>query len=100
MFGRYVSRLSLFIVLLLPVAALAQHGTSAITGVVRDSSGKAVPGVAVVAVPERTGTSVPAVSDEQGAYRIAGLAPGAYRIEAALEGFETVSRRVVLTGDD
>ena len=81
---------------LLGLLLLAQTGASAITGIVRDSSGTPVPGATVLAINERTGTSAPTVSDEHGTYRTPSLAPGAYRLETTLEGFEKVQRRVTL----
>ena len=83
---------------------MAQTGTSTITGIVRDSSGGAIPGATVRVVNEDTGVTVEAVTDEQGAYRAAALAPGQYRVETALDGFETAVRRIALeagqTADD
>jgi iron complex outermembrane receptor protein len=80
---------------LLPLGAFAQsEGT--ITGVVRDSSGATIPGATVRVVNEGTGAAVEAVSDGQGAYRAAPLVPGRYRVEAALDGFETVINQVAL----
>jgi len=84
------------LVALLSVSAIAQTGTSAIAGVVRDSSGGAVPGATVRIVNEGTGAALEEVSNEQGSYRAAGLAPGRYRLETVLDGFETVVRRIVL----
>jgi len=81
---------------LLGILLLAQTGASAITGIVRDSSGTPVPGATVVAINERTGTSAPAVSDEHGVYHTPSLAPGNYRVETTLEGFEKVERRVAI----
>ena len=79
---------------------LAQAGTgtavSTITGVVRDSSGGAIPGAIVRIINEATGVTVEAVSDGQGSYRVAALLPGQYRVETTLEGFEAAVRKVVL----
>ena len=82
------------VVALLPVAAMAQTGT--ITGLVRDSSGAAIPGATVRVVNEATGVAVQAVSNEQGAYRADPLRRGRYRLETALDGFETAVRQLVL----
>ena len=76
---------------LLGILLAAQSGASAITGIVRDSSGTMVPGATVVAINERTGANTATVvSDEHGTYRTPSLTPGAYRLETALEGFEKV----------
>jgi iron complex outermembrane receptor protein len=83
-------------VALLPGTAIAQTGS--ITGLIRDSSGAAVPGATVRVVAEASGKAVEAVTNEQGAYRADGLAAGQYRLEAALDGFETAVRRLALQG--
>jgi len=81
---------------LVPATSFGQAGSLAITGIVRDSSGGTVPGVTVRAVNEVTTRSLESVSDAQGAFRIDDVVPGAYRVEAVLDGFETASRRVVI----
>jgi iron complex outermembrane recepter protein len=86
------------IVALLPADTMAQTGTSTITGIVRDSSGAAIPGAIVRVVNEDSGMTVEAVSDGQGAYRAAALSPGQYRVETTLDGFENAARRLVLEG--
>src|SRR5262245_29319197 len=92
---RFVTIAVIFVVTL-GRAAVAQDATGLVSGLIRDSLGGAIPGATVRAVNEATGTAVEAVSDGQGSYRIAGLAPGEYRVEAALDGFETVTLKVVL----
>ena len=47
-------------------------------------------------VNEDSGVAVNLVSEQQGAYRAAGLAPGRYRVEAALSGFETGVQKAAL----
>src|SRR5688500_12517600 len=76
--------------------AFAQTAAGTIAGVVKDESGGAVPGVSVKVVHEGAGAAFDAFTGEQGTYDVAELIPGAYRVEAALDGFETVVRRVVL----
>ncbi len=75
----------------------AQAGTgpaaSTISGVVRDSSGGAIPGAIVRVIHEVTGITVETMSDAQGSYRVAALSPGQYRIETTLSGFEVGVRR-------
>jgi hypothetical protein len=65
-----------------------------ITGVVRDSSGNRIAGVQVVIA----GSGLGSRTDDTGAYRIAGLMPGAATVIARRIGFETVSRDVGLVG--
>src|SRR5438309_764810 len=76
---------------LVPSPVSAQNAQ--ITGVVRDSSGAVIPGVAVEAsspaLIEKTRT---VFTDSQGQYRIIALVPGAYKVTFTLAGFGTVVR--------
>src|SRR5262245_50580039 len=82
------------IVAVLPLAAAAQ-GTSAasISGVVTDSSGGVMSGVAVeVSSPvliERVRTTM---TDDRGEYRIVELRPGTYAVTFARQGFASLRR--------
>jgi hypothetical protein len=71
----------------IPSVAVAQ---SAITGLVRDTSGAVLPGVTVEAASpvliEKTRT---AVTDSQGRYTIVDLRPGTYTVTITLTGFNT-----------
>ena len=74
-----------------PALSLAQFG--AVSGVVRDASGAAVPGVTVEAAsPALIEKSRTAVSDESGQYRVEQLRPGTYTVTFTLAGFGTVVR--------
>jgi hypothetical protein len=77
-------------VLLLAVSgsAFAQLQSGNVYGVVSDTEGGLLPGVAVTL----SGGGAPQiqVTDEIGQFRFLGLDPGTYRIEAALDGFSTV----------
>src|SRR5919106_2167772 len=84
--------------LLFPATAAAQ---AAISGVVKDSSGAALPGVTVEAsspaLIERART---AVTDSAGQYRILELSPGIYDVTFTINGFKTVRRTgIVLEGN-
>jgi iron complex outermembrane recepter protein len=83
---------------LLPAVAIAQ-GSGVIAGVVRDSSGGAIPGATVKIVNETSGEETEAMTDGQGAYRIAGLAAGQYRVAAVLDGFDSTPQVVTLAED-
>src|SRR5262245_51480014 len=80
-------------VALWPAAAGAQ---SVIAGVVKDTSGGAMPGVTVEAASpvliERVKSTV---SDDNGAYRITDLRPGIYTVTFTLPGFSTFKRDAV-----
>ena len=73
----------------------AQQATSKIFGVVQLEDGSLVPGVNVEATsPKQVGKSN-AVTDENGTFRLLGLAPGSYKLVFSLEGFQTVIRENV-----
>ena len=79
--------------LFLPVMASAQ---SAISGVVRDTTGAVLPGVTIEAssavLIEKTRS---AVSDSSGLYTIVDLRPGTYIVTFTLSGFSTLRREGV-----
>src|SRR6266850_2785085 len=77
----------------LPAIAWAQAESGNIVGVVRDTSGAVIPGVAVEAAsPALIERARTAVSDEQGRYRINDLRPGLYTVTFTLRGFSTLRR--------
>lgn len=71
------------------VPAFAQGGASLLTGTVKDVNGGVLPGVTLKVTDVATNASVDAVTDSEGVYRAAALATGTYRVEAALDGFES-----------
>ena len=78
---------SLLVVLGVTIGA-AQDATGVITGVILDSLGGVLPGATIRIVNLATGTAVEAVSHLDGSYRAIAPAPGRYRIEASLSGFD------------
>ena len=80
-------------VVLLPAAASAQ---SAITGLVKDSSGAVLPGVTVEASsPALIEKIRTVVSDAQGRYAIVDLRPGTYKVVFTLTGFMTFAQEAI-----
>lgn len=73
-------------------------GTSAdLAGTVVDPTGSGVPNAKVTALDEAKGTQRTALSDEQGSYRISGLAPSTYKVTVERSGFQTeVVKEVIL----
>jgi iron complex outermembrane recepter protein len=86
------------VMMMVAAPALAQTETGAISGSVRDASGGAVPGVTIRVVNDKTHRAVETVSDQAGAYQIASLPPGAYRIETTLDGFERADQQLSIEG--
>ncbi|MCY3775035.1 MAG: TonB-dependent receptor, partial [Candidatus Aminicenantes bacterium] len=80
--------------LLLPATVAAQTMNSDVTGVVTDATGGVIPGVTVIATNESNRAQRSAVTDDLGVYRLAGIQPGTYTVEAELTGF----KRSVQTG--
>jgi hypothetical protein len=78
-----------------PAWILAQSGSSVITGIVKDSTGGALPGAVVRIANEETGVASETTTNGEGAYRFSALVPGRYRLEVDLSGFESVSRQAV-----
>ena len=87
----YVSIVALAFVALFPALLAAQTG--ALGGIVKDTSGAALPGVTVEATSpaliERLRTTT---TDNQGAFRIVDLRPGIYDITFTLAGFAPLRR--------
>ena len=80
------------IVLGAPSTARAQVGAGAITGVIRDPAGAAVPGATVTVINNATNLRRVGISTSDGVYVVAGLAPGPYTIDVELDGFAPVRR--------
>jgi hypothetical protein len=74
------------------IAAVPQLGSGALTGVVTDSSGSALPGASVAVFNVGTGLRRELISSAEGVFAASSLPPGEYRLEVALDGFSKVSR--------
>ncbi len=81
--------LAVVAILILPGVGLAQEAT--IGGTVTDSTSGVLPGVAVRAVHEATGTQFETFTDDRGVFRIP-VRIGVYRIIAELSGFAILER--------
>ena len=82
----------------LGTSAWAQQA-SGIAGVVRDTSGLAMPGVTVEAASPALIEKVRTVTtDGEGRYSIVDLRPGNYTVSFTLTGFSTVKRDGVVLG--
>jgi carboxypeptidase family protein/TonB-dependent receptor-like protein len=80
---------------LAPALVFGQSGSSTISGIVKDSTGGAVPGAQVNVVNEDTDVAVDTVTNQEGVYRVGALVPGKYRVVVELSGFEPVTRRAL-----
>src|SRR5688572_933893 len=82
---------ALFVLLIGADTALAQ-ATAQISGIVADGSGGVLPGADVTAIQTETGFKRSTVTSTNGAFTLANLPVGPYRLEASLSGFRTVAR--------
>src|SRR5438093_274068 len=74
--------------------ASGQVDTGTITGMVRDSSGRALPKAQVAIRNEGTGQILKLEAHEDGLYASAPLRPGEYTLEVEATGFEKAAKRV------
>ncbi|MGA9473584.1 MAG: carboxypeptidase-like regulatory domain-containing protein, partial [Terriglobales bacterium] len=91
--GRYFAGLSLF---LLASALFAFGQDATIVGTVTDSSGAAVPNVAITVTNVETGTSRSSITNDTGQYVIPSLKIGHYNIGAKAAGFGGEEKNGVL----
>ena len=75
-----------------PVLAGAQVGSGSLAGRVVDQAGAPVPGATVTAIAAATNLSRTSVTGRDGAYVVAGLPPGTYRLRMELSGFRPLTR--------
>ncbi len=92
----------LALALLLALTALtaaAQSTTATIRGTVNDESGNAFPSAEITATNVNTGFTNSTVAGTDGAFQLAGLAPGVYRIDVVAPSYKASSKEVrVLVG--
>ena len=87
--------LSVLVALSAPTAAAAQAqaANGNIEGIVRDTTGAALPGVSVTVTNMDTGTARTSITNDEGVYRAILLPLGRYRIVAELQGFKTFEQQ-------
>jgi len=79
-------------------ALQAQTSTATITGTVSDSQGARLSNTKIIVTNTETGTSTESATNANGAYTVASLPIGTYRVEAQREGFKTsIQGPIVLT---
>jgi hypothetical protein len=78
-----------------PLDAAAQDARGTISGTVVDASKSLVPGASVTATNIAMGTSMSAVTNQDGFFQIPYLIPGAYKVTVELSGFKKWVRETV-----
>ena len=92
----FLLRLILIACLLPGAAMLAQlAGKGAISGIVEDPSGAAIPNAKVTVTNTATGISVTTTSTSAGDYTLSTLDPGAYTVKVEVPGFQTQQQQNV-----
>src|SRR6185295_18724049 len=90
--GRFIV-IAFGLLLVLTQSALAQSGTTTITGHVKDPQDANLPGATVTLYGRERTFSLTTTTDSSGAYRFDKLAPGEYLVEAEAEGFASASAK-------
>lgn len=75
-----------------PPTLQAQTATATISGTVSDSQGARLAGTKIVVSNTETGVSTAGATNADGAYTVASLPIGSYRVEAQKDGFKTSLR--------
>ena len=95
---RYWLALALGVALvLLPAVAVAQTETGRLSGIVVDEQGAVLPGATVILKNAASGVMRETVSDANGIYRFANLAPATYDVTVQLTGFRTWTTKATVT---
>ena len=76
--------------------AAAQQTESRIIGRILDQSGAALPGVTITITSKDTGAVRTDVAGGDGTFNVTNLGPGRYEIKAELDGFQAVTKEVVV----
>jgi len=89
---RFSTLYSLFVLLLLVAAALAQETTGGLQGTVKDPTGAVLQGAVVTVTGVSLVGTKEAHTDGSGYYRFANLPPGTYTLTVRAKGFATMKR--------
>ncbi|HWB98248.1 MAG TPA: carboxypeptidase-like regulatory domain-containing protein, partial [Bryobacteraceae bacterium] len=82
----------------LTAATLAAAGDGVLAGLIQDRTGAAMVSASVTAMDQETGIRRSTHADGTGAYEIAALPPGQYKLTVRKPGFQTIVRWNVAIG--
>src|ERR1700722_10013350 len=84
------------LLLILPSrAAFAQYDLGGLVGTIHDSSGAAIPNVAVTVTNDATGITTVVKTDQSGDYEVPELRVGVYTISASASGFANAEAKSI-----
>ena len=92
---RFARLIAIGLLVLAPDVGAAQDARGTISGTVVDASKSLVPGASVTATNIAMGTSMSAVTNQDGFFQIPYLIPGAYKVTVELAGFKKWVRETV-----
>src|SRR5690242_18653245 len=76
----------------LSVSGFAQGANGTISGLVQDESGAVIPSANITVTNTETGIARTVTTDNAGRYRVPGLIPDHYQVQAQMQGFQTEVR--------
>lgn len=85
--------------LTLPLAVLAQTGTSSVRGTVVDEKGAVVQNATITLTNPATGFTQTTSSNAEGLYQFSAIRPGTYSLTSTASGFRTEKETVILQVD-
>jgi hypothetical protein len=85
-------RLAAAFAVLVVAPVYAQQQLGAIQGTITDQTHAVLPGVTVIVTNVDTGIARTATTNDAGIYRVTSLDPGAYKVQAELQGFKTATQ--------
>src|SRR5689334_17915433 len=83
---KYTGLLFVVVLLLMPIAALAQGGNSTVRGSVHDQARAIIPGAKVSFTNTATNVTRESLTNEAGLYVFPGVIPGSYRVTVEFPG--------------
>jgi len=91
--------LAIAFALMLSLVALGQTPGRNLSGVVKSSSGSAIPNAQISVKNLASGNTFSTRAGEDGSYKVASLSPGNYEVSTSAPGFATVRTAVVINAD-
>ena len=94
--GKSILAASIMLIALSATAMFGQISNATVSGTIEDATHAVLPGVNITATNMATGVTTTAVSNEAGAYNLASLLPGKYKVTGELPGFQTKTYEITL----